>query len=407
MSQEKIPDNNLPFYIQNYNVNIVHGEEVAGKVLYTTVGSIPSNNPLKPVWQLILTGYLKPNVEKYSIIYDFSESNYRYKNTVSFENIASGTFNLCGHVLDASKIIGFNYTYSDADSKLTIELDTKKWDFQLKKESLFSYQLNLDDSDPCSSEITKSYTLAEDIVVASAGGFIDVTCTEDDVVPWVIDQTNYSEIQTGENGSQIVFVPEGSAVDPTGNNDNGSLYAIISVSSSSKNYLFIFASQVVVVDINSSTAVALSVSNIQKPLEGGMQVQGPLFDATFYPIAAPTYNPYKLTSSSITAQGNVTSPYGWTINGTNYSSIESTSSATYFSPLRINSNTVEIAFFSSSEEISGETPGETYEETYEQISGENLLSIGLNDSKTSNGLTITITEIDAENNTFTATFSST
>ena len=396
MSQEKIPDNNLPFYIQNYNVNIVHGEEVAGKVLYTTVGSIPSNNPLKPVWQLNLTGYLKPNVDKYSIIYDFSESNYRYKNTVAFENIASGTFNLCGHVLDASKIIGFNYTYSDADSKLTIELDTKKWDFQLKKESLFSYELNLDDSDSCPSvpEITKSYTLAEDILVASAGGFIDVTCTEDDVVPWVIDQTNYSEIQTGENGSQIVFVPEGSAVDPTGNNDNGSLYAIISVSSSSKNYLFIFASQVVVVDINSSTAVALSVSNIQKPLEGGMQVQGPLFDATFYPIAAPTSNPYKLTSSSITAQGNVTSPYGWTINGTNYSSIESTN-ATYFFPLQINSNTVEIAFFSSSLEISGETPEE------------NLLSIGLNDSKTSNGLTITITVIDTENNTFTATFSST
>lgn len=367
MSQEKIPDNNLPFYIQNYNVNIVHGEEVAGKVLYTTVGSIPSNNPLKPVWQLNLTGYLKPNVEKYSIIYDFSDSNYRYKNTVTFENIASGTFNQCGHVLDASKIIGFNYTYSDADSKLTIELDTKKLDFQLKKESLFSYHLNLDDS------AAQSYKLPEDIVVASAQ-------SADSDVSWQIDGKNYSEIQTGENPSQIVFIPKGI---------NASKEAMISYYSLSsfKKKLAIGASQVVAVDINSSTAVALSVSNLPEipPLASGDWT----FDATFYPIAAPTYNPYKLTSTSITAQGNVTSPYGWTINGTNYSSIESTTSATYFYPLQINSNTVEIAF------------------SPEENSEENLLSIGLNKSNISNGLTITITEIDAENNTFTATFSST
>ena len=47
--------------------------------------------------------------------------------------------------MDASKIIGSNYTYCDAKSTLTIELDTAKWDFRLKKKSLFSFALNVDD----------------------------------------------------------------------------------------------------------------------------------------------------------------------------------------------------------------------------------------------------------------------
>jgi hypothetical protein len=48
--------------------------------------------------------------------------------------------------LDASKIIGFDYKYNDEESTLTIELDTSKWDFRLKKEVLFSYDLNVDDT---------------------------------------------------------------------------------------------------------------------------------------------------------------------------------------------------------------------------------------------------------------------
>jgi hypothetical protein len=48
--------------------------------------------------------------------------------------------------LDASKIVGFDYKYNDKESTLTIQLDTSKWDFRLKKEVLFSYNLNVDDS---------------------------------------------------------------------------------------------------------------------------------------------------------------------------------------------------------------------------------------------------------------------
>ena len=142
-----IPDNNLPAYLQRYDVVILNDkEESVGKVLYTTVGAIPSNKKKKRVWQLNLTGYLKPNVDTYNIVYDFSEVDYKYKEQISFEKITTGTFNICGKVLDASKIIGFDYSYSDKESTLTIKLDSSKWDFRLKKEVLFSYQLNVDDA---------------------------------------------------------------------------------------------------------------------------------------------------------------------------------------------------------------------------------------------------------------------
>ena len=75
-----------------------------------------------------------------------------YKNKyTTFEDIVSGTFNICGQVLDASKIIGSDYSFSDSDSTLTIKLDTSKWNFRLKKQVLFSYQLNINDeaNAPC------------------------------------------------------------------------------------------------------------------------------------------------------------------------------------------------------------------------------------------------------------------
>jgi hypothetical protein len=59
-----------------------------------------------------LTGYLKPNIDKYNITYDFSEVDYKYKDKITFENIVSGTFTICGRVLDASKIVGFDYKYN-------------------------------------------------------------------------------------------------------------------------------------------------------------------------------------------------------------------------------------------------------------------------------------------------------
>ena len=160
MNPETIPDNNLPVYLQKYNVKIFNDKkESVGNVLYTTVGAIPSNEKEERVWSLNLTGYLKPNVDKYNIIYDFSKVYYKYKDEITFENIVSGTFNICGRVLDASKIIGFDYKYNDDESTLTIELDTSKWEFRLKKEVLFSYNLNVDDSRSPNVQCSLPYNL--------------------------------------------------------------------------------------------------------------------------------------------------------------------------------------------------------------------------------------------------------
>lgn len=151
MSTLTIPKNNLPVYLQKYNVTIFDGKDTttkAGSVTYTTVGALPSNVKNKRVWNFNLTGTLKGNVDKYQIVYDFSKVEPSYK--VTFEDIVSGTVTICGRVLDASKLIKDNYAHSIADSTVTMELDTTKWDFQIKKEAVFSYQLNInDDSSTC------------------------------------------------------------------------------------------------------------------------------------------------------------------------------------------------------------------------------------------------------------------
>ena len=148
MNQKKIPDNNLPIYLQKYKVNILDGKDndtKAGSVTYTTVGTIPSNVKNTRVWNFNLTGTLNPNIDMYHIVYDFKDVDYKDKNVI-FNNIVSGAFNICGEVFDASKVIGRNYTFSDKDSTLTIIINTTKLGFRLKKETLFSYQLNIDDN---------------------------------------------------------------------------------------------------------------------------------------------------------------------------------------------------------------------------------------------------------------------
>ena len=77
----EIPNNNLPIYLQQYNVRIVDGEtdEPKGNIQYNTVGAIPSNQIQRRVWNLNLTGKLDPNADIYKIVYDFSNVNLKYK----------------------------------------------------------------------------------------------------------------------------------------------------------------------------------------------------------------------------------------------------------------------------------------------------------------------------------------
>ena len=158
MTDKQIPPENSPIYLQRYKVHIYpeKGETKVGSVIYTTVGAIPSNVSSERVWALNLNGVLEPNVKKYRIVYDFSEVKYPKKGSISFENTISGTFNIGNRVLNASKIIGDNYTYSDQDFTLTIELDTSKLNCLLKKRTLFSYQLNINDDTTSCAQPTNS-----------------------------------------------------------------------------------------------------------------------------------------------------------------------------------------------------------------------------------------------------------
>ena len=134
----------------------------------------------------------------YNIVYDFSDVDYKYKEQVTFQNIVSGTFNICGRVLDASKIIGFDYSYSDKESTLTIKLDTSKWDFRLKKEVLFSYQLNVDDSSSCSgggNYTEYSGNLTATAYINSSGNY------------WTVGSQCYTKILL--DGTQNYVIPQG------------------------------------------------------------------------------------------------------------------------------------------------------------------------------------------------------
>jgi hypothetical protein len=144
MENEKIPEKNLPFYVQKYTIKIVDHEKLEneyGSSLYTTVGAIPSNELGSRVWQLNATGFLKPGLKKYFIIYDFT--NAKTIDKLQFGGVVSGVFTICGNVLDSSKILKINRKFSNSESLLILELDTSKWDFKLKKESLFSYSITM------------------------------------------------------------------------------------------------------------------------------------------------------------------------------------------------------------------------------------------------------------------------
>lgn len=146
MENEKIPEKNLPIYLQKYTIKIVDHDKIEdenyGSLLYTTLGAIPSNVEGSRVWQLNATGFLKPGIKKYLIIYDFTNTNPIDK--IQFGSVVSGVFTICGNVLDSSKIIKTNSTFSNSESNLILELDTSNWDFILKKESLFSYSITID-----------------------------------------------------------------------------------------------------------------------------------------------------------------------------------------------------------------------------------------------------------------------
>jgi len=156
--QNTIPQNNLPIYLQEYTVSVlgnltsldcsVSPEKEVGTIQYSTLGVIPSNKKDARVWDLKASGTLKPHDKDYIIHYDLSKVNYDGK--VTFENPLSGVITVCGRVISISKK---NATWfpCEATKTVSIIIDQSRWGFSIKKETPFSMDIQLDDSDcpPC------------------------------------------------------------------------------------------------------------------------------------------------------------------------------------------------------------------------------------------------------------------
>ena len=196
----EIPNNNLPIYLQQYNIHIVDGEtnEPKGNIQYSTVGAIPSNQIQRRVWNLNLTGKLDPNADIYKIVYDFSNVNDKEKDIITFENDLSGTFRICGHVMDASRIM--TYEYSEKESTLTILINRKKWGFRLRKSTLFSYNLNLDDTEVCCD----CYRLAGDPKNFKSGKSATLNSGDVCTLPFNTDSGVHG-IQLENNGGRLTL----------------------------------------------------------------------------------------------------------------------------------------------------------------------------------------------------------
>lgn len=93
MTLDSLENENLPTYLQNFNVSI----SSKGKIFYSTVGLLPSEDQ-NPLWELSLSGELEPNKNSHVILYNFSELNLPL-----FETEITGTLTICGKVLDARK----------------------------------------------------------------------------------------------------------------------------------------------------------------------------------------------------------------------------------------------------------------------------------------------------------------
>ena len=154
-----------------------------------------------------LNGVLEPNVKKYRIVYDFSEVRYPKKGSISFENKISGTFNIGNRVLNASKIIGDNYTYSDQDFTLTLELDTSKLNCLLKKRTLFSYQLNINDGTDCAEPANSNKGSIPPNIATYASKDTPYTLEPGNLVTLQYPQNDYPGVVFTNNNGELGLAP--------------------------------------------------------------------------------------------------------------------------------------------------------------------------------------------------------
>lgn len=176
MSENIIPDENLPIYLQNYTVNIFcyekfYNEEETcdsepygccsdgvtskdsplgnncipecGSSKYSTVGIFPSNKTQKRVWNFKLAGKFQPHEGNYVIQYNFQKVDYQ-DISITFENLLSGNLNVCGRTLNMSDCS--YYRFYPKTKILQIVIQSDKWQFYIKRETYFYMDILINDS---------------------------------------------------------------------------------------------------------------------------------------------------------------------------------------------------------------------------------------------------------------------
>ena len=207
MSKENtIPQNNLPIYLQNYTIFVlgnltsldcsVSPKDEVGTIEYSTLGVIPSNKKDARVWDLKASGTLKPHDKDYIIHYDLSKVDYDGK--VTFENQLSGVITVCGRVISISKK---NATWLPCEDTKTVSiiLDQSRWGFSITKDTPFSLDIQLDDDDTISFDIT---------VASSADGIYTLTLDGNQATLNIKSTNTFSTYQikgNNKNGLTVEF----------------------------------------------------------------------------------------------------------------------------------------------------------------------------------------------------------
>lgn len=140
-----------PTYLQNFTVQLHDSNsQDAGNVLYSTFGTIPSNNDLENVYNICVCGSIRERSNKYNIVFDLSNQNIPFY----FSGPIFGTFTLCDKVINMSRVS--TYTYDEKDKKLTLILNFEKLNFRVANNTLFSILVTINsDNVPKSCSLEK------------------------------------------------------------------------------------------------------------------------------------------------------------------------------------------------------------------------------------------------------------
>lgn len=138
IQENKIMDNNLPIYLQNFTI------EGDADITYATIGLIPTARKNNRVLSIEISGKMRNN----SIItIDFSNVNYKNKQQIQLEGPPNGILTFCGQIYPVNKKI--KYVYDNLKLSLNVNISNRI----TKTKANFSLQIMINDTGPVPTAI--------------------------------------------------------------------------------------------------------------------------------------------------------------------------------------------------------------------------------------------------------------